>query len=367
MEGVLAELFSPLTLRSVEIPNRIAMSPMSMYSCTDGLANDWHIAHLGSRASGGVGLIVTEATAVAPEGRITPGDLGLWSDAHADALSRVTRFISERGAVPGIQLAHAGRKGGRTIPWLGNEPIPVEEWGHLAAPSPIAFREGWQVPEAMSEDAIHRLVADFAAATRRAVDAGFRLVEAHIAHGYLLHEFLSPITNRRTDAYGGSLEARAQVPLMVVRAMRTTLPDALPLLVRLSVVDWLEGGITIEDTVEVVRLFAEAGVDLVDCSSGAIALGESIPLAPAYHAPLVGKIRRETSVKTGVVGLITQPRQAEELLTNGTADLIFMARALLRDPYWPRRAAAELGADNEVPVPVQYRRAIVRPGVLTQW
>ena len=343
------------------------MSAMSMYSSIDGLAGSWHMVHLGSRAVGGAGLVVAECTAVTPEGRITPGDLGLWSDAHVDALRPVTEFISEQGSVPAIQLSHAGRKGGRQIPWISRDPLPVSEWGRLIAPSELAFTEGWQVPREASEADIAKLVDNFAASAAMAVDAGFKAVELHVAHGYLLHQFLSPIANQRTDAYGGSLEARATVPRLVARAVRAAIPEGMPLLVRLTIRDWLDGGITTEDTRQTMEWLCEDGVDLIDCSSGAIAPGENLPLAPGYHSSFTRQLRAATKMKVGVVGLITEPEQAEALLQDEAADMIFIARQFLRDPYWPRRAAIALASENDAPIPIQYRRSIATPGKLTQW
>ncbi|WP_028957546.1 NADH:flavin oxidoreductase/NADH oxidase [Sulfitobacter sp. 20_GPM-1509m] len=360
-------LFSPLRIRGVELPNRIAMSPMSMYSCKDGLATEWHIVHLGSRAIGGAGLIMAECTAISPDGRIGPGDLGLWSDAHVEALKPVTAFISEQGSVPAIQISHAGRKGGRYIPWISRAPIPEAEWGHLIAPSALAFEEGWQVPRAVSEDEITQLIKLFASAAERAVEAGFRVVEIHAAHGYLLHQFLSPISNKRSDGYGGSLEARARFPREVVRAVRASIPQNIPVFVRLSMRDWLDGGISPEDAVRTAALLAKDGVDLIDCSSGAIAPGESINLSPGYHAAYSSLVRAGADLKTGVVGLITEAEQAEAILQDGAADLIIIGRKLLREPYWPRRAADALREQNANVIPVQYARSVSVPGKLTQW
>lgn len=351
-------LFTPLKIRSVDIPNRVVVSPMCMYSAQDGLPTDWHKIHLGSRAVGGAGLVIVEATAISPVGRITPGDLGLWSDDHVAAFRPIVEFIAAQGSVPGIQIAHAGRKSGRTLPWEGNKPIPAEIWGHIPAPSAIAFEPSWQTPVAMDEAAIEALVRDFAAATCRAFEAGFKVVEAHFAHGYLLHEFLSPISNRRDDQFGGTLENRARVPLMVVRAMREAWPEHLPLFVRLSIVDWLEGGLTLDDTIQFATWLKEAGVDLVDCSSGAIAPGENIPTSAGYHAPMTKEIRSRAGIATGVVGMITDPRMADAFIEDGTADLVFLARAMLQNPYWARDAAELLGAENALDIPIQYRRAI---------
>jgi 2,4-dienoyl-CoA reductase-like NADH-dependent reductase (Old Yellow Enzyme family) len=360
-------LFSPLKLRSVELRNRIVVSPMCMYSCTGGLANAWHMVHLGSRAVGGAGLVMAEMTAVVPGGRITPGDLGLWSDAHAEALTPIARFISEQGSVPGIQLAHAGRKAGRSVPWEGNVPLGVEQWGRLQAPSAMPFSPDWQTPEEMSEADIEKLAGEFGAATRRAAQAGFKVVEAHCAHGYLLHEFLSPLSNRRSDKFGGSLENRARAPLMFIRAMRESLPSGLPLFVRLSVVDWADGGLDLEQSIVFSRWLKEAGVDLIDCSSGAVVPDENIPAAPGYHAAFSQPIRQQVGIPTGVVGLITDPRHAEELIRIGAADLVCLARAMLQDAYWPRHAAEVLQAENAVAIPIQYRRAIAAMARKTNW
>jgi 2,4-dienoyl-CoA reductase-like NADH-dependent reductase (Old Yellow Enzyme family) len=362
-----SQLFSSLRVRSIELRNRIVVSPMCMYSCTDGLANAWHLVHLGSRAVGGAGLVMAEMTAVAPRGRITPGDLGLWSDAHAEALAPVTAFITQQGSVPGIQLAHAGRKAGRSIPWEGNVPLSTKDWGALQAPSAIPFTEGWQTPQEMDEEAIAQLVTDFGAAARRAAQAGFKVIEAHCAHGYLLHEFLSPLSNHRTDRFGGSLENRARAPLMMIRAMRENFPQELPVFVRLSVVDWAEGGLDLEQSLAFCRWLKEAGVDLIDCSSGAVVPDEVVPLAPGYHSGFSRAIRSGVGIATGVVGLITEPQQAETLVSDGAADLIFLARAMLRDAYWPRHAAEVLGAQNAVAIPVQYRRAVAAMARKSQW
>lgn len=360
-------LFSSLMLRSVELRNRIVVSPMCMYSCTDGLANAWHMVHLGSRAVGGAGLVIAEMTAVSPNGRITPGDLGLWSDAHAEALAPIAEFITSQGSVPGIQLAHAGRKAGRSVPWEGNVPLGVETWGHLEAPSALAFSPDWQTPVEMSEADIERRAREFGAATRRAAQAGFKVVEAHCAHGYLLHEFLSPLSNRRSDRFGGSLENRARAPLMFIRAMRENWPSDLPLFVRLSVVDWVEGGLDLEQSLTFAQWLKEAGVDLIDCSSGAVVPDEKIPAAPGYHAAFSQPIRTRVGIPTGVVGLITEPLQAEALIRDGAADLVCLARAMLKDAYWPRHAAEVLGAENAVAIPIQYRRAVAAMARRTNW
>lgn len=360
-------LFEPFALRGVTLANRIMMSPMCMYACRDGIGGDWQLVHLGSRASGGVGLVMAEATGVSAIGRITDGCLGMWSRAHAEAMKPAAAFIASQGSVPGIQLGHAGRKAGRTIPWAGNRPLPVEEWGRILAPSAIAFEDGWQVPKAMDENDMDRVEAEFAEAVKLSVAAGFRVIEAHAAHGYLLHEFLSPLANRRDDRYGGTLENRARFPLRVVRAMRAALPDELPLFVRLSTVDWAAGGLTIDETVELCRWLRAEGADLIDVSSGAVVPGEKIPAAPGYHAPFARRIRAEAGIATGVVGMITDPRQAQALLDEGAGDLVVLGRALLRDAYWPRQAAEALGAENGLPLPIAYRRAVTGMAKGTQW
>jgi 2,4-dienoyl-CoA reductase-like NADH-dependent reductase (Old Yellow Enzyme family) len=351
----------------VTLANRIMMSPMCMYACAEGIGGDWQLVHLGSRAAGGVGLVMAEATGVSAIGRITTGCLGMWSEAHAQAMAPAAEFIARQGSVPGIQLGHAGRKAGRTIPWEGNRPLPVAEWGQILGPSAIAFEDGWQVPKAMDDADMDRVEAEFAEAVRLSVAAGFRVIEAHAAHGYLLHEFLSPLSNRREDAYGGSLENGARCPLRVVRAMRAALPDDLPLLVRLSTVDWAEGGLTIDATVQVCRWLRAAGADLIDVSSGAVVPGEKIPAAPGYHAPLAHRIRAEAGIATAVVGMITDPHQAEAILGRGDADLVVLGRALLRDAYWARQAAVALGAENGLPLPIAYRRAVTGMAKGTQW
>ncbi|MBZ9772405.1 NADH:flavin oxidoreductase/NADH oxidase [Mesorhizobium sp. CO1-1-8] len=351
-------LFSPLTLRSVTFANRIGVSPMCMYSCEDGLANNWHLVHLGSRAVGGAGLVVAEATAVSPWARISPWDLGLWSDKHVEALRPLAAFISEQGSVPGIQIAHAGRKAGRLPPYQGGQPI--SGWETLVAPSAVPYQQGWPQPRELDHENLLQVTEEFAAASRRAFDAGFKVLEAHFAHGYLLHQFLSPLSNRRTDEFGGSLENRARFPLMVIRAMRAAWPAHLPLFVRLSVVDWADGGLDLDESLTLASWLKEAGVDLVDCSSGSVVPKEKIPLSPGYHAPFARQIRERTGMATGVVGLIFDPTLASALIQDGSADFIFLARAMLRDPYWPRTAAAVLQATNDIDIPTQYRWALER-------
>jgi len=349
-------LFQPLRLRQVELKNRIVVSPMCQYSAKDGFASDWHLVHLGSRAVGGAGLVISEAVAVSSEGRISPGDLGLWSDDHIDGLARITRFIETQGSAAGIQLAHAGRKACTAAPWNGGGPVSIDEGGwQPVGPSPLRFQDGYPVPRPLEPAEIPAVVESFRNAARRAQAAGFRVAEIHAAHGYLLHQFLSPLTNQRTDAYGGSFENRTRLACEVTAAVREAWPDELPLFVRVSATDWVEGGWDLEQTVELARLLAPLGVDLVDCSSGGLVPHAVVPAAPGYQVPFAGEIRRRAKVATAAVGLITESHQAEAILSEGDADLILLARQFLRDPYWPLRAARELGAD--VKWPLQYLRA----------
>ena len=349
-------LFEPMTLGDVTLRNRIAVSPMCEYSATDGVPDDWHLVHLGSRAVGGAALVFTEATAVSPEGRISPADTGIWNGTQQTAWARIAAFIASQGAVPGIQLAHAGRKGSTQVPWRGGKALPAGQGDWVpVAPSALAFSDDYPMPVALDADGIARVVADFAAATRRARGAGFRVVEIHAAHGYLLHEFLSPLSNVRTDAYGGTLANRARLLREVVAAVRGAWPAPAPLVVRVSATDWVEGGWDIGECVELARWLKQDGVDLIDCSSGGNAAQAHVPIGPGYQVPFAARIRREAGIATGAVGLITDARQAEAILERGDADLVFLARELLRDPYFPRRAAAELGVRIEPPV--QYGRA----------
>lgn len=348
-------LFSPLTLRSITFPNRIAMSPMCQYMADEGVASPWHMTHLGARAVGGAGLVVVEMTNVEPQGRITPGCLGLWSDRHAQALQPVAAFISSQGSVPGIQIAHAGRKGSRWRPWEGNGPLPPGVGWPLIAPSAVAFGE-YDMPRAMSDDDMSRIETAFEQTARRAYGAGFRVIELHIAHGYLLHQFLSPLSNRRSDSYGGDLKSRARFPLRVVRAVRAAWPDELPLFARLSCDDYVEGGFTLSEAVEFAGMLREAGVDLVDCSGGGSSPDERLPQAAGYQVPFAKAIRGKSNIATGAVGIITEPAQANAIVAEGNADLVFLGRALLDDPYWPRRAAEAFGLEADWPLP--YRRAV---------
>jgi 2,4-dienoyl-CoA reductase-like NADH-dependent reductase (Old Yellow Enzyme family) len=350
-------LFDPFSLRSVTFRNRIGVSPMCQYSSEDGFADDWHRVHLGSRAVGGAALVIAEATAVEARGRISPQDLGLWKEEHLAPLARIARFVRAQGAVPGVQLAHAGRKASVSRPWDGDKPLdPPAGWAPIAAPSPIPFDTGYQTPVPLAAADLTAVIAAFAAAAARAVRAGFEVLELHAAHGYLIHEFLSPVTNRRDDVWGGTFENRIRLVVEIVRAIRRAMPDALPLLVRLSTTDWLgDEGWTVEDSIALARRLKGEGVDLIDCSSGGIAPGVRIDAGPGYQVPNAARIRAEAAIPTAAIGFITSAAQAEQALRAGQADLVFLARELLRDPYWPLRAARELGAS--VAPPVQYRRA----------
>ena len=350
-------LFDPLTLRGITLRNRIAVSPMCEYSSTGGFPTDWHLVHLGSRAVGGAGLVLTEAAAVTAEGRISPQDLGIYGDQHIEPLRRITRFIDEQGAVAGIQLAHAGRKASTARPWEGKAAVSLEDggWRPVVGPSAMAFDDGYVLPEPLSVDAISQVVQSFAQAAKRAADAGFRVAELHAAHGYLLHEFLSPLSNLRTDQYGGSFENRTRILSETVEAVRSVWPERFPLFVRISATDWTEGGWDIEQSVELTRVLKPLGVDLIDTSTGGNVPHAKIPVGPGYQVQFAEQIKRGTGVLTGAVGLITDPQQADGIIRKGQADLVLLARELLRDPYWPRRAAKELGA--EIAAPVQYGRA----------
>jgi len=350
-------LFDPLVIQDVTFANRVFVSPMCEYSSTDGYATDWHFVHLGSRAVGGAGLVLTEATAVLPEGRISPQDLGIWSDDHIEPLARIVRFIHEQGSVAGMQLAHAGRKASTYRPWDGNGAILEKDggWNDVVAPSALRFTDSYPMPKELSIDAIKNITSAFAAAARRACEAGFRVIEIHAAHGYLLHEFLSPLSNHRADAYGGSFENRTRLLRETVAAVRKSWPERAPLFVRISATDWVEGGWDIEQSVELARQLKELGVDLMDCSSGGNVPRAQIPVGPGYQTAFADQIRREAKILTGAVGMITSPIQAEQIVTTGQADAVIIAREFLRDPYWPLRAARELG--QSVSWPVQYLRA----------
>ncbi|MEJ7588739.1 MAG: NADH:flavin oxidoreductase/NADH oxidase [Ferruginibacter sp.] len=352
----MALLFEPLTIRNITLKNRIAVSPMCEYSSIDGFANDWHLVHLGSRAVGGAGLILSEAAAVSPEGRITPDDLGIWKEEHIPFLQRINEFITAQNSVPGIQLAHAGRKASHHKPWNGGGSLAPEEgaWQTLA-PGEIAFKEGEPSPKEMDIADIEQLIADFIHAAERSVKAGYKVIEIHAAHGYLLNEFLSPLSNQRTDDYGGSFDKRARLLLEIVTATRKVIGEGLPLFVRISATDWVPGGFTGDDSVKLAELLKRNGVDLVDCSSGGNSPAQKIPVGPMYQVQFAEKIKRETGIMTGAVGLITTAFEAEDILTNQSADLVILARQFLRDPYFPLHAAKELGVD--VQWPVQYDRA----------
>ena len=353
----MAHLLDPFAIRGVTLPNRIAVSPMCQYSSRDGYADDWHLVHLGSRAVGGAGLLFTEATAVLPDGRISPQDLGIWKDDHIEPLARIVRFIHDQGSRAGIQLAHAGRKASTYQPWAGRGTIGVAEggWSPVFAPSAVSFGEGYAIPEALDTEAIGAIVSAFREAARRACEARFDVIEIHAAHGYLLHEFLSPFSNLRTDQYGGSLENRSRLLYEVVAALRHYLPDSFPLFIRISATDWKEGGWDVDQSIELVSQLRAMGVDLVDCSSGGILPDIHIPAETGYQVPFAEQIRRETEVFTGAVGMINSAGQADRIIRNEQADLVLMAREFLRDPYWPRHVARELGFP--APWPAQYLRA----------
>lgn len=353
------KLFDPLKLRDLTLRNRIAVSPMCQYSCVEGRVDDWHLVHLGSRAIGGAGLVIAEASAVSPEGRISPADAGIWNDSHTAAWAPVTDFIRKAGAVPAIQLAHAGRKASTAAPWLGGKPVGVEAggWSPVLGPSAIAFNELSQTPQELDLAGIQRLIGDFRAAAVRALDAGFQVVELHAAHGYLLHAFLSPLSNQRRDAYGGSFENRTRLLREMTAAVREVWPERLPLLVRISATDWADdqGGWDIAQSVELARQLKGLGVDLIDVSSAGTLAKGAIPIGPGFQVPFAAQIRREAAIATAAVGLITEPAQAQAIVAQGEADLVLLARELLRDPYWPYRAAKQLGVKLEAPP--QYQRA----------
>ncbi len=351
-----ASLFDPLTLRSVTLRNRIVVAPMSQYSSDDGFATPWHLVHLGSRAVGGAGAVITEATAVAVDGRISPYDLGIWKDEHIPGLAGIVEFLEQHGAVPGIQLAHSGRKGSTKRPWQGSGAVDLDDGGWTpVGPTPEAFSSTYPIPEALSDTGVMRIVEAFRAAAVRARRAGFRLAEIHAAHGYVLHQFLSPLVNARTDRWGGPFENRVRLALEVTRAVRAVWPQELPLWLRVSATDWAEGGWDLEQTIQLAKLVRGEGVDLVDCSSGGAVAHQQITTGPGYQVTFAGSIRREAGVRTGAVGLITEPAQAQAVLQNGDADVVLLARESLRDPYWPLHAAQALGAP--APWPSQYLRA----------
>jgi len=357
----MAHLFEPMTVRGVTLKNRIAVSPMCEYSSEDGFAADWHLVHLGSRAIGGAALIFTEAAAVTAVGRISPQDLGIYRNDHVAMLRRITDFIAAHGGIAGIQLAHAGRKASTARPWDGGGPVAQADGGWEAiAPSPLAF-DNYAVPRALTREEIAAVADDFAAGARRALEAGFRVIEVHAAHGYLLHEFFSPLSNVRTDAYGGSFQNRTRIAHDVVRAIRAVIPVEVPLFVRISASDWADGGWTVDESVRLARDLREMGVDLIDASSGGLTPQQRIDVGPGYQVPFAAQIRRDAGIATGAVGMITEPGQADDIIGSGQADLVLLAREMLRDPYWPLHAASALGADAAWPP--QYERAKPRPAL----
>lgn len=352
------DLLSPLKIRDLTLSNRIGMSPMCQYSSQEGLANDWHLVHLGSRAAGGASLIMVEATAVLREGRITPGDMGIWGDEHIEPLARIASFIKSQGAVPGIQLAHSGRKGSTDAPWRGGGVIREPIGWTPVAPSPLPFAEGDPVPSELDAKGIERVIQAFGDAAKRAVKAGFEVIEIHAAHGYLLHEFLSPISNRRRDAWGGSLENRIRLPVKIAESLRQAMPQGMPLFARISATDWVEGGFDIAQAVLLSKRLKTEGVDLIDVSTGGMVPKAHIPIGKGYQVPFARQIREEAAILTGAVGLITEVSHANGIITEGDADLILLGRELLREPYWAIKAQQELGKDPSWPV--QYGYAVKR-------
>jgi 2,4-dienoyl-CoA reductase-like NADH-dependent reductase (Old Yellow Enzyme family) len=356
----MSKLFSKLKLRDVEFRNRVFVSPMCQYSSDNGLPTEWHHVHLGSRAVGGAGLVMVEATAVSAEGRISPLDSGIWSDAHTAAFAPIARFIKEHGAAAGIQIAHAGRKASTDAPWNGGKSVlPAAGGWQTIGPSPVPFSATMPSPRQMSKEDIDAVAAQFVAAAHRAQAAGFVVLEMHMAHGYLLHEFLSPLSNRRTDDFGGALANRMKVPLRVAREVRAAWPAHLPMFVRISATDWADGGWDLEQSIALARELKTIGVDLIDCSSGGLVPGAQIPVEAGFQVPFAQAIRQKAAIATGAVGLITEAKQAEQIIAEEKADVVFLARQMLRDPYWPLHAAAELGVD--VPWPKQYERAKPTP------
>lgn len=352
----MSKLFSPITIKSVQFKNRIVVSPMCQYSSVDGFATDWHLVHLGSRAVGGAGLIITEATGVSPEGRISSEDLGIWKDEHIEKLSQITAFISAQGCVPGVQLAHAGRKASTAVPWKGRAEVPQGEGGwQTVSASAVPFSDTYPKPVALDVAGIDKVVADFTAAAKRALQAGFKVIEIHAAHGYLVHQFLSPLSNHRTDEYGGSFENRIRLLLRIIEGIQAVWPADLPLFTRISATDWAEGGWNPDESVQLAHVLKEKGIDLIDVSSGGLAAHQQITVGPAYQLPFASRIKRETGILTGTVGMITSSTQAETILVNGDADMVIMAREILRNPYFPLEAARDL--KEGVQWPVQYERA----------
>jgi 2,4-dienoyl-CoA reductase-like NADH-dependent reductase (Old Yellow Enzyme family) len=356
----MTHLFEPLSQRGVTFRNRIAVAPMCQYSSTDGYANDWHLVHLASRAVGGAGLVITEAAAVEQRGRISPQDLGIWADGHVEALAKIVALIHNFGAIAGIQLAHAGRKASTAQPWKGGKAVAEEQggWRPIVAPSAICFSQDSPIPEALSIEGIQQIINAFVQAAKRSLDAGFKVIEIHAAHGYLLHEFLSPLSNQRQDEYGGSFENRTRLLREVAQAVREVLPESYPLWVRISATDWVENGWDIEQSVALSDKLKPLGVDLIDCSSGGILPGIKVHIGPGYQTEFAARIRQEAGISTGAVGLITAPEQADHIIRTGQADMVLLAREMLRNPYWPLQAAKQLGHDSNS-YPVQYERAWV--------
>ncbi|NIJ53126.1 NADH:flavin oxidoreductase/NADH oxidase [Dyadobacter arcticus] len=351
-----SHLFTPLSLKSITLKNRIVVSPMCQYSSVDGFANDWHLVHLGSRAVGGASLIIFEATAVSAEGRISLQDLGIWKDKHKEKLKQITDFISSQGTVPGVQLAHAGRKASTFPAWKGRGQVPFDQGGwKTVSASSIPFLEKEDAPLELDEQGIKKVIDDFAKAAKRALEAGFKVIEIHAAHGYLIHQFLSPLSNQRTDSYGGSFENRIRLLLQVIEAIQKVWPDDLPIFVRISATDWADGGWEAEQSTELAKILTDKGISLIDVSSGGLVSYAKVPIGPSYQVPFSAKIKKQTHALTAAVGLITEAQQAEDILKDGEADLIVMAREMLRDPYFPLHAARQLGEDIEWPV--QYDRA----------
>jgi 2,4-dienoyl-CoA reductase-like NADH-dependent reductase (Old Yellow Enzyme family) len=352
----MASLFDALTTRGLTLPNRIVVSPMCQYSSDDGFASDWHLVHLGSRAVGGAGLVMVEASAVTAEGRITPGDLGIYLDAHVEGLSRIVRFMHAQGSAAGMQVAHAGRKGSTARPWDGNAAVAAGEGGWIpVAPTTEPFSASFPTPRALLTQEIPGIVAAFQDAARRTREAGFDLLELHAAHGYLIHEFLSPLTNTRSDQYGGSFENRIRLCLEIVDAVRQVWPERAPLWLRISATDWAPGGWDVEQAIALAKQVRARGVDLIDCSSGGLVVSQKLEIGPGYQVPFAERIKREAGMATGAVGLITTASQADEIIRSGRADCVLLARQMLRDPYWPLHAAMELGVSS--PWPKQYLRA----------
>lgn len=351
----MSKLFEPITIKSISFKNRVVMSPMCQYSATDGFANDWHMVHYGSRAIGGSGLLIIEATGVSPEGRISPGDLGIWKDEHVEPLKRIVDFIHSNGSIAGIQLAHAGRKASHLSPWLGSDQITIENGGwQTVAPSGLPYSIIEEPPAELDEAGIKKIIYDFRSATQRTLEAGFKVLEIHAAHGYLMHEFLSPISNHRTDKYGGSFENRIRLLIEVTNAVKSVWPDNLPLFVRLSATDWVDDGWNLEETVKLASILKDLGVDLIDCSSGGNAIDQKIILGPGYQVSFSDAIRK-TGILTGAVGMITSAEQAEKILNEGKADMVLFGRELLRNPYFPLISGSKMKEESEWPV--QYLRA----------